>query len=342
MRILLRLPNWLGDSVMVSPSFELLKEYFRNATFSLIGTKPSCEIYSRDVRVENIFIDETKKQSNRIRATLDFAKIIGRYDIAISFSNTFFSALLLYATKTPIRVGYGRNFRSLLLTHRIPFIKNIHQVLSYMNLVNGLCNKDLIHPNSDTSDIQGLQLISQKIKNFHKDESRIYIGINPGAAYGSAKKWEEKYFAEIMAYFLQNDYMVFLFGSKGDKVAESIESLLKKYENLNMNNLINLVGQTSIHQLCDYIAMMDLFITNDSGAMHIAAALNVPIIAMFGSTDSKETSPWRANAIILNKNLPCSPCKKRECPLKHHNCMKLITPDEVIYNANKLLYFRSN
>lgn len=337
LRILLRLPNWLGDSVMVSPSFELLKEYFENATFDLVGTKASCEIYSRDLRVKNIFIDETKKQNNRIRATLDFAKIVGKHDIAITFSNTFFSALFLYATKTPIRIGYGRNLRSFLLTNRIPFIKNIHQVLSYINLVNRLCSRDLIHHNSDISDVKGLKLISQKIKNFHKDETKRYIGINPGAAYGSAKKWEEKYFVEIIAHFLNDDHIILLFGNKEDKAIEAIEGLLGRYKNLNINNLVNLAGETTIHQLCDYIALLDLFITNDSGPMHIAASYNIPIIAMFGPTDSKETSPWKANAILINKHLSCSPCKKRECPLKHHNCMKLITPDEVIYNAYKLL-----
>lgn len=331
LKILLRLPNWLGDSVMVSPSFELLKSHFPNATFNIVGTLPSTEIYKRDNRVQNIYIDETKSQKNRFKATLKLSKMIGKHDIAISFSNTFFSALLLYFTKTTIRVGYSRNFRGFLLTKRVKFIKNIHQVLSYLNLINYLIAKPLYYPNSKIEEDLRLKLISKKIKNFNKDNLKPCIGINPGAAYGSAKRWEERYFVEVIDYFLENDYMVFLFGNSEVKSLNLIES------KINNTNFINLINKTSIQELCDYISMLDLFITNDSGPMHIAASFNIPIIAMFGPTDSKETSPWSKNAILLNKNLSCAPCKKRECPLKHHNCMKLITPDEVIESANKIL-----
>ncbi|RDU62633.1 lipopolysaccharide heptosyltransferase II [Helicobacter sp. MIT 14-3879] len=326
LKILLRLPNWLGDSVMCSIAFEELKKHFPNAVFSIVGTNASCGIYERDYRIKNIFIDSTKKSKNRFFATNKLAKEIGKHDIAISFSNTFFSALLMYLTKTGIRIGYAKNLRGIFLTKKVKFIKNIHQVLSYLNLVNELIDDNLIEKNINPS--KSLKLISMDIKGFNKDYSKRYIGINPGASYGSAKRWEEKYFLEIIMNFLSSkDYVVFLFGN---------DDLLNT-ESINNKNFINLTNKTSITKLCDYISMMDLFITNDSGPMHIAASLNIPIIAMFGPTDSNETSPWNAKAILLNKHLPCSPCKKRICPLKHHNCMKLITPDEVIENAYKLL-----
>lgn len=334
LKILLRLPNWLGDSVMVSPAFEILKDYFKNAEFAILGTNVSCEIYKRDARVAKIYIDDTKKQNNRILATIALAKEIGKYDIAIAFTNNFFSALLLYLTKTSIRVGYGKNCRSILLTHRVKFIKNLHQVESYANLVFSITNKNLIYKSSESNNIGHLKLISNRIKGFNKKEEKRYIGINAGAAYGSAKRWEEKYFVEVIAHFLKNDYIVVLFGSNNENSPQNIENILQEYK---CSNFINLVGKTTIMQLCDYISLMDLFITNDSGPMHIAASYNIPIIAIFGPTDSKETSPWMANAILLNKNLPCAPCKKRECPLVHHNCMKLISPDEVIENSYKLL-----
>lgn len=339
-RILLRMPNWLGDSVMASVAFENLKKHFPCATFSLVGTKASCEIYGRDERVENIFIDDTKKQKNRIKATFMLGREIGKHDIAVSFNNHFFAALLLFATKTPLRIGYGKNFRSFLLNKRVKYIKNIHQVVSYLNLIREICGETLLYPTSDTSHIGNLKLIAHKIKHFQKDNTKRYIGIAPGAAYGSAKRWEEQYFIEIILYFLQHDFVVFLFGSNNESL-ESLQDFMQTYKQTckikNPNNLINLIGKTTIHELCDYIAMLDLFITNDSGPMHLAASFNIPIIAMFGPTDSKETSPWKANAILLDKNLPCSPCKKRVCPVNHHNCMKLITPDEVLESAYKLL-----
>ena len=335
LKILLRLPNWLGDSVMVSPSFEILKDYFPNATFSIVGSKVSCEIYSRDSRISNIYIDETKKQKNRFYSTIKFAKKVGKHDIAIAFNNHFFSALFLYFTKSTIRVGYGKNFRFFLLNQNIKFISGIHQVLSYINLISRICNRELIYPNTKISNDINLKLISKHIKSFYKDYTKRYIGINAGAAYGSAKRWEEKYFVEVALYFLKNDCVVLIFGNDDDLGLKRILDSIKKQDNT--KNLIDLVGKTDINLLCDYISILDLFITNDSGPMHIAASFCVPMIAIFGPTDSKETSPWCNNAILLDKHLVCAPCKKRECPLLHHNCMKLITPDEVIMYANKLL-----
>lgn len=335
LKILLRLPNWLGDSVMVSPSFEILKEYFPNAIFSIVGSKASCGIYSRDSRVGNIYIDETKKQKNRFYSTIEFAKKVGKHDIAIAFTNHFFPALFLYATKSSLRIGYGKNFCFLLLNQKIKFICGIHQVLSYINLTSKICNRDLIYPNSKIDENIKLKLIAKNIKHFHKDYSKRYVGINAGAAYGSAKRWEEKYFVEVALYFLKNDCIVLLFGNDDDMGLQRISDSIKQQDN--SKNLIDLVGKTDINSLCNYISILDLFITNDSGPMHIAASFSVPLIAIFGPTDSKETSPWCNNAILLDKHLVCAPCKKRECPLSHHNCMKLITPDEVIMCANKLL-----
>lgn len=340
-RILLRLPNWLGDAVMVSPAFELLKAHFENAKFVLIGTEGSCGIYARDLRVEKIFIDSTKisqngrknNLKNRFLATKKFAREIvsevGEIDIAIDWTNHFFSALLIYLTRAKIRVGYAKNVRRILLNKKPKFMRKIHQVALYLNLINEICGKKLIDSALDSAKIlqfSPLKLISHKVKHFKSEN--LCIGINPGAAYGSAKRWEEKYFVEIILYFLAQRYEVFIFGN---------DALTLPAQIAQNPHLHNLIGKTTITELVDYIALMDIFISNDSGPMHLAAAFRVPLIAIFGATDSKETSPWVDNAVILDKHLPCAPCKKRECPLKHHNCMKLITPDEVIESVNKIL-----
>lgn len=336
LKILLRLPNWLGDAVMASPAFEMLKAHFPNATFSIVGTEASCGIFSRDLRVDKIFIDSTKisqgrknNLKNRIIATKKFANEIGHHDIAIDFTNHFFSALLMYFTKAKMRLGYAKNGRGILLNKKIPFKKHIHQVALYLNLANAICGKKLIE-SSDSKDLiesNPLHLISHSLKGF-KSHNKPCIGINPGAAYGSAKQWEEKYFIEIILYFLNEGYEVFIFGNENVELPQNIT------QNPHFTNLIK---KTSILELLDYIAVMDIFISNDSGPAHIAAAFKIPLIVIFGPTSAKETSPWCENAVILDKHLPCAPCKKRECPLKHHNCMKLITPDEVIECVHKML-----
>ena len=348
LKILIRLPNWLGDAVMASPAIESLKAHFKSAKFILVGTEASCGIYSRDLRVGQIFVDSTKKAQNgrknnlkdRFVATKNFARQIresivqtsdsvGEIDIAIDFTNHFFSALLIYLIGARIRIGYAKNMRIFLLNRRVRFIKKLHQVASYMNLVREICGKKLIKNMSEISrESMPIKLENRAIKGFKSDDL-LCIGINPGAAYGSAKRWEERYFVEIILHFLKNDCAVFVFGIDSLNLPELI------VQNPRFHSLI---GQTSITELVDYISLMDIFISNDSGPMHIAAAFKVPLVAIFGATDSAETSPWVGNAVILDKHLPCAPCKKRECPLKHHNCMKLITPDEVIEAVNKALH----
>lgn len=339
--ILLRLPNWLGDAVMISPAFELLKAHFENAKFVLIGTEGSCGIYARDLRVEKIFVDTTKiaqnghknNLKNRFLATKNFAREIveevGEIDIAVDFTNHFFSALLIYFTRAKIRVGYAKNARGMLLNKKIWFVRGLHQVALYLNLINEICGKKLIKiMDSHLRESTPLKLQNRAIKGF-KNDDKLCIGINPGAAYGSAKRWEEQYFVEIISHFLKNDCAVFIFGNDSLNLPPNVAQNPR---------LHNLTRKTTITELVDYIALMDIFISNDSGPMHIAAAFRVPLVAIFGATNSKETAPWVDNAVLLDKHLPCAPCKKRECPLGHHNCMKLITPDEVIESVNKILY----
>lgn len=418
--ILVRLPNWLGDSVMVSPAFEWLKKSFENADFTLVGTKASCGIYERDSRVKRIIIDTSKSSKCRIYATKKLANQIGAHDIAITFSNTFFSALLLYWSKSAVRIGYAKNARSFLLTHALALYKydtqgnTKHQVHLYLELIALLesVQRQAFNTYENLLDSENVELLPQDAIQLREwleyieavlDKSdsipavpftldllpilantplqlisspltlptqSYAIGINPGAAFGSAKCWEKSYFVEIIKHFLTLSYDVYLFGSSDNsqtnkQIADSIAN------HSNVRFFHNLTDKTNLNQLIDYIGAMNIFITNDSGPMHIAAALKVPMIAIFGPTNINETAPYsptpltslplihtNANTkiavshnandeykrlapydtcILLCKSLPCAPCKKRECPLKHHNCMKLITPQEVITHTINLL-----
>ncbi len=379
--ILLRLPNWLGDSVMVSSAFEWLKLSFPLADFSIVGTKASCGIYERDSRIKHIFIDESKKAKSRILATKDLANAIGKHDLAITFSNTFFSALLLYLTKSPVRIGYAKNARGFLLTHALKLQKHdlqgkkYHQVLLYLSLIAPLLqvreqvahtlsstltrtlpnnapkepiSHKILMPNEilEALSTKPLTLISHSIEAAHlalskTSPSKPIVGINPGAAFGSAKRWEQSHFVSVIEYFLDKAYQVYLFGSSAESSANTdIANALKNHKNLQYFH--NLTDKTGFSELIDYINAMSVFVTNDSGPMHIATALKTPIVAIFGPTDISETAPYtpshtEQSIALLHANLPCSPCKKRECPLKHHNCMKLISPQEVITSTLRVL-----
>ncbi len=369
MRILLRLPNWLGDGVMVTPSIEMLKEKFPNATFSIIAPSVVCELFKNDKRITKIYIDSTKKAKSRLLATFRLAREVGKHDIAITFTNHFYSALLLFLTRSKIRIGYNFS-RKLFLTHTLKHSKEIHQVLSYANLLNPLFSVDSTKVGNlkleiakSSKNSNALKILDSKISsiNTQKPRQNLIIGLNPGGAYGSSKRWLKEYFAIIARYFLAQSHIVVLFGSKDDiTTCKTIESMIKDKSLLESNlasidsnlldslatnaldhkesNLINLCDKTTLQELMSAISRLDVFITNDSGPMHIAVALKTPTIAMFGSTNVKRCPPWKfKDCVILYENLECSPCFKRNCPLLHHNCMKLITPQKVIDATHKLL-----
>lgn len=321
MRILIRLPNWLGDGVMLTPTFETLKEYYKDSRFVLVGPKSVCDLYSRDLRVERIFIDHTKKAKNRFMATYRLAKEIGKCDLAITFTNHFYSALLLYFTGSVRRVGFSGFLRNFLLTDRVRKIRAEHQVLSYQLLIKAL-GIDL--------EIGKLRLTYQDIELSNDKKN---IGIAAGAAFGSAKAWPVEYFAEVVVYLVEQGYRVFLFGSAQEKeINHKIFKLAQqKVSLINQADLLDLSDKTSILQLVDYIAKLDLFIGNDSGPTHISSTFDIPSIVLYGPNHPSFCLPWKTkNSMVINKHLSCSPCQKRECPLGHHECMRQIKPQEVI------------
>ena len=161
------------------------------------------------------------------------------------------------------------------------------------------------------------------------------MGINAGATYGSAKRWYPERFAKVAAHF-SDRFDILIFGGPNEvEVANDIEKELQK---LGVTNYTNIAGKTTIKELCEHIGGCSLFVTNDSGPMHIAAAYQVPTVAIFGPTRHFETSQWKnRKSIIVREDMECAPCMKRECPLKHHECMKRVTASRVIEAVELLL-----
>jgi heptosyltransferase-2 len=316
MKILVILPNWLGDAVMATPAIELLAAYYKDVRFTFVGSFVSIEALKYHPLCEKAVMDETKKASSRMVATYKLAKELGEFNMAVSFRDNIYTSLLLRLTGTVICCARRSWHSQLLLSHTPKISTNQHLVKQYAQIALA---------NADTKEyvIPPLKLYIEP-KHFEKPT----LGINAGATYGSAKRWYPERFAEVASYF-SDKYDIIIFGGPNEvEMAQEIEDNLKR---LQVSNYKNLAGKTTIKELCANIGGCSLFITNDSGPMHVAAAYQVPTVAIFGPTRYTETCQWHnAKSTIVRHEMDCSPCMKRECPLKHHNCMKEITAFEVI------------
>ncbi|KLD98523.1 glycosyltransferase family 9 protein [Aliarcobacter butzleri] len=308
--IFIEIPSWLGDAIMATPAIENLIKTYPDAQITLLGSFVSTQAFQGYPNIKRVIVDDTKKSGNRYKNLISLAKSIGRVDLAISFRRSISSKFMMFFIKAKKKFNYRR------LTK-----KEIHLCIRYNDFVNKVLNLK--------NEVGDLKLYFKPF-NYGKPT----LGINPGATYGSAKRWYPEEFAKI-AIEMSKKYDIVIFGGPSEtNIAKDIETELVSK---GITNYQNLAGKTTIPELIEKIAGLDLFITNDSGPMHIAAAYKVKTIAIFGPTKFTETNQWNnPNGEIVTKNLDCAPCMKRVCPLKHHNCMKNITAADVLNVIVKL------
>lgn len=308
MKILIELPTWIGDAVMTSPAIENIVNHFGEVEITLIGSVSSIESLQNHPKVFKSIIVE-----KNFNAFYKFSRELGRFDTFFSFRESLRSTVLKFFILSDKKFQFKRSL-----------YRNLHQVEKYNSFVNDSLNINL-SPGR-------LKINSRSISN--EIDISPKLGINPGASYGDSKRWYPEEFAKV-AIKLSNKYNILIFGGMNEiKIANEIENILIKNDILNYQNI---AGKTSISDLVCHISKLDLFITGDSGPMHIAASFQIPTVALFGPTKDLETSQWlNEQSIIIKKNLECQPCMKRKCPLKHHQCMKLITAEEVIQASESL------
>ncbi len=308
MKLLIELPTWLGDTVMTTPALENLFKAYPTAEVTLLGSYVSTEALKSHPRIQQVWVDTTKSGGFRPWRVYQLAKKVGPHDLAISFRSHFYSKLLLKLTGS--KKSYLYNKKALPKTP-----STTHQVQKYQAFINHVTGK---------SDEPEKLTLPWSIKTFEK----ATLGINPGATYGSAKRWYPEKFAEV-ATALADRFNIIIFGGPSEKdIAGDIESMVRQK---GIKNVTNLAGKTTIPELCSTIGGLDLFITGDSGPMHIAAAYQIPTVAIFGPTKHQETCQWmNPKSLIVRHDLECAPCMKRTCPIKTHACMKEISPQEVL------------
>jgi heptosyltransferase-2 len=313
-KIFIEIPTWLGDAVMATPAIENIVEHFPNCELIILGSFVSTKIFSHHPNVKRLIVDDSKKGGFRYKNLYKIAKSVGSVDIAFSFRRNFTSDFLLFFIDAKEKYRYRRYTQD-----------EIHLVTRYNDFVNRSLN---IISTPDKLKIYGYE---------KKENSKPLLGINPGATYGSAKRWYPKEFAKVIIE-LSKEYDTLIFGGNGEvDMAKDIEDELL---GSNITNYQNLAGKTSVEELIEKIANLDLFITNDSGPMHLAAAFGVPTICIFGPTKFTETSQWRnEKSVIVKKDFACMPCMKRECPLRgeeYHQCMKNIQANNVLEKVKEI------
>lgn len=331
--IVVRMPNWLGDAVMASPVLQLLKQEFPDAKLTLYGTKASLALFEHDPFVDD-FLTLDKKKSGQLKIQ-DLKD--RKFDCGVLLTNSFSSAWLFFRAKIATRLGFSKDMRALFLTHSLPYPKDkskMHHIQLYQELLKRVGINKESNPKLYLSDAEKKWATNFLSEHKIKPDS-LLIGINPSAAFGSSKCWLEDRFRELSIELLKHSSTHLLFF--GDSSAKEKNERIC----LGLKSSINLAGETSIRQLMALTQKCDLFLTNDSGPMHIACAIETPVVALFGSTSPEATGPY-GRGVYLRKKVSCSPCYKRECPIDFR-CMKAIKVQDVhLTIQNQLEKYKKN
>ena len=309
-KVLIEVPYWLGDCIMTTPALENLAKLYPDSEWTIFGSQVSTDLCKNHPRVKKIIVDTTRGRVDRWVKLWTLLRQERKYEYTLSFRRSSSAKVFLFFASSKAKFSYRRTLKS-----------SNHQVVHYNQFINEVFAQDT-EPGP--------------LKIYYKpqDFSRPTLGINPGATYGSAKRWYPERFAQVAAQF-SHDYQVAIFGGPNEK--EIAKDICMNLEKLGVKNYLNYAGKTSIASLCSLIGGLDLFITADSGPMHIAAAYGIPTVSLFGPTRHEETCSWQnPRSLILRKEVECAPCMKRKCPLGHHKCMDQIQVGEAVNALSNL------
>jgi heptosyltransferase-2 len=326
-KILVRTPNWVGDAVISLPALEALRARFPKAEI-VLATKPwVSEVYRRHPAVSRQMIFDPRGGPKGIRGFYRFVRALRdeRFDAAVLFQNAFHAAWMARSARIPLRFGYARDGRGWLLTHPVeapPAAAYGHQVYYYLHL---LFRAGLISRFDPVPAIH-LQLAADErlwaakyLEALGLSGPRFLVGLNPGGFHGPAKRWLPERYAALADRLIGSLHAdVLIFDARAEKsLAEEIARVMK-------HTPVIVESQVSLRQLMSLLGACRLVVSNDSGPMHLAAALGVPVVSIFGSTDERATGPLGPHTRVVRQRVPCSPCWLRECPIDFR-CMRGVT-----------------
>ncbi|MBH5330032.1 lipopolysaccharide heptosyltransferase II [Eikenella sp. S3360] len=324
--ILIISPSWIGDCVMTQPLYRRLHELHPGCRIDVFAPKWSMAVFERMPEISQILENPFAHGALQLRRRWQLGKALGRrgYDQVIVLPGSFKSALIARASRIPLRTGYVGESRYPLLNDirkldkaALPLMADRYTALAYPK-------NQPFQPRPDFPRLSIDEASRQAALAKHRlDTERPIAAFCPGAEYGPAKRWPPRHFAALAKRYADEGHQIWLFGSAKDfPIAEEVQQLSGSL-------CVNLCGQTSLSEAIDLLSLAHIVVCNDSGLMHLAAALGRPLAAVYGSSSPEHTPPLSPHAQVVSLHLECSPCFKRECPLGHTDCLNKLMPDLV-------------
>lgn len=339
-RILIRGVNWVGDAVMTTPAIAGIRKTFPRAQISLLVKPWVAGVFAGNPHIDEILIYDGEGRHRGVTGLLQLARELreSRFELAILLQNAFEAALLAFLARIPHRIGYNTQGRGLLLTTAVAqdrSTRKLHYGDYYLALLGALGwaeekREPSLFLSSQTEERAEALLAEEGVR-----PQDTLVAFNPGSIYGSARRWPEERFAALADRLVEDlGVKVLLTGAKVDgAVARAVRSYARYPQ-----HVIDLIGRTDIQLLAAVLRRCAVFVTIDTGSMHIGAAVGVPLVAIFGPTNEKTAFPLGRH-VLLRHPVPCSPCLLRECPIDHR-CMTGISVDRVLSSVIGIYDFK--
>jgi heptosyltransferase-2 len=338
-RIVVRIPNWVGDAVIAVPALRQLRQLLPQAHITAVSRPGSADILIDADFVDDVLVYDRRGLASTWNQVREWRR--RKFDLALLFQNAFEAAVIAFLAGVSSRIGYQTERRGFLLTHSLPLPEwknERHESFYYLNIVaelerllSGELATESIEPRFDLSVSEDRKQEALQFLQEHGGQMNAPLAVLcPGSINSRAKRWPAERYAALADRLAESGATVALIGSPGEL---DVSNQVCEHAR---HRPIMLTGKTTVAEAAAIISLADVLITNDTGPAHIGAALNTPMLVIFGPTNPLTTYPYSSNAEIIRHPPDCAPCMLRDCPIDHR-CMTAITPEQVFERASVLL-----